>query len=124
MMQVGKAIKTVLLERGYVQTSNQASNWKWSYGGEDRLDVWFDFGGMDNQLRYEVVPSSTRNTPLFRRSRGFEGVLGLVGFCRSDGNWNIIAFEQIDDVSHLVVGLIDEVVSFLEQAESVLRAAA
>lgn len=122
--QLRKAVKTVLRERGYVQTSNQASNWTWSYGGENGFDVWFDFGGMDNQLRYEVGPSSTRDSPLFRCRLGFEGVLGLLGFGRLDGNWNIIAFEQIDDISHLVVGLIDELVSFFEQAEPALRAAA
>ena len=118
-----KAIKTVLRERGYVQTSNQAGNWMWSYGGENGFDVWFDFGGMDNQLRYEVGPSRTRKTPLDCDRMGFEGVLGLTGFCRDDGNWNFITFEAIDDVSHLVVDLLDQLVSFFEQAESALRAA-
>ena len=122
--QLRKAIKAVLHERGYVQTSNRASNWTWSYGGENGFDVRFDFGGMDNQLRYKVGPSRTRKTPLLDRDpMGFEGVLGLKGFCRGDGNWNIIVFEAIDDVSHLVVDLIDQLVSFFEQAESALRAA-
>jgi len=119
-----KGIKAVLKGKGLEQISNQASEWIWRSGGERGFEIWFDFGGLDNPLHYEVVPCKERDTPLKRRPMGFEAIMGLVGFAVGNGNWDRIEAEQVEAVSELAGDLIGEVLFFLERAESALRSAA
>jgi len=119
-----KGIKTVLKRRGFEQTSSHPGEWFWRSGGERGFEIWFDFGGLDNQLRYEVMPCKERDTPLKRRPIGFEAMMGLVGFAPANGNWNRIEAEQVEEISELVGDLIGDVLFFLEHAESALRSGA
>ena len=117
-----KAIRPVLQGHGYVNISEGKSEFRWSTPGEDGFVINFDFGGMDSQLRYEVRPARTRVTPLsWHCPLGFEGVLGLIGFCSSNGNWDTIELQHVDEAAALVVELIDRVVAFLKDAETVMR---
>ena len=117
-----KALRPVLQGHGYVQTSKTAGDWRWSTAEADGFEIRFDFGGMDSQLRYEARPAKTRDSPLRPHAGfGFEGILGMTGFCTSHGDWDVIEVQQVEETAALVGHLLDQVIAFLRDAEAVMR---
>lgn len=112
---IRKALKPRLAER-FGAKAQKESGGVWHYvGGRSagrEFRLWTDFGGMSDQLRYEISYDEER-TGIHARRLTYEGLLGF-GF----GHWDFVTAENLEESLALLCEFIEELVALPERLPS------